>query len=97
MNAVELPNGSVPGPGTVTLTDWAMMPDGETYLNVWAQRWEILTDKAIAQTLDGFKSAEHWTLAAVVNNKIVLLIPGCRVRIWCLAASAKKKNIYEVV
>lgn len=81
--------------GIVTLSQWGRMPDGEQYLSIWAERWEIIPDKAVP--LDGFKSAEHWSLAAVVGGDVVVLIPGCRVCSWAFCNKPPKRQAVYVV
>ena len=97
MNAIEIPNGSIPGPGTVTVVNWTLMADGETYLHVWAERWEVLTDKTIGESLPGFRSTEHWTLAAIVNGEIAMLIPGCQIKAWVsIAKCPNTRSCYAI-
>ena len=66
--------------GVVRLANWTIMPNGEEYLNVWCKRWEIVTDRMMP--VEGFKSSEKWQLAAMVDDKVVLFIPGCQVKGW---------------
>ena len=67
--------------GIVTLVQWTMMPDAATYLYVWCQRWEIITDSQMP--VEGFRSTERWQLLGVVNDEVRVLIPGCQVKAWC--------------
>ena len=71
--------------GIVTLNNWVMMPNGGRYTYVWAQNWEILTDRQVGEHIDGFRSTEHWQLAAKVGYKYVIIIPGCVVKGWVRA------------
>lgn len=81
--------------GVVTLSDWGRMPTGEQHNAIWAERWVIIPDKAVP--LDGFKSAEHWSLAAVVGDDVLLLIPGCKVHLWAYCEKPPKhKDVYVV-
>jgi hypothetical protein len=75
--------------GVVTLINWTMMPNGQTYLYLWAPGMAILTDGQIAKSIPNFRSSEKWTLA--LFNKwgdIVSLIPGCQVKGWVCAPTA---------
>ncbi len=81
--------------GIVTLSHWMNMPDGEQYDGIWADKWVIIPDKAVP--LDGFKSAEHWSLAAVVGGDVMVLIPGCRVLLWAFCKEPpKSKRVFVV-
>ncbi len=69
--------------GIVTLLNWTMMPNGQTYLYLWAERMAVLTDAQIAKTVPGFRSAEHWSLAMLNKaGETVTLLPGCQVKAW---------------
>ncbi len=81
--------------GVVRLLNWTIMPDGESYINIWCANWEIITDKMMP--VDGFKSSEKWQLAAVLNGEVVLFIPGCQVKGWVRVENPEKmgKSIYK--
>ena len=66
--------------GVVTLLQYMAMPDGSQYQYLWADRWEVLPDKAMP--IEDFRSHEKWTLAGVVDGQAVVLIPGCQVKCW---------------
>lgn len=77
--------------GIVTLSNWTLMPNGQTYLHVWAKDMVVLTDSEIAKTLPGFRSAEKWTLVMYnLAGNIVVLIPGCQVKGWVFSDTAPK-------
>ena len=86
MQPFRFPPPQVKTSGLVTLTDWMFMPDGQSYKAVWAERWEIVPDNAMP--VDGFRSSEHWQLAAVVENDVLLLVPGCKVGAWAYCPAA---------
>jgi len=91
MKAIPLPKNdeNVLTGGIVTLEHWTMMPDGASYMYLFSDHWEVLTDAQIANSLPGFRSAEHWSLAGL-NGKgeMVVLIPGCQVKGWALSPKA---------
>jgi hypothetical protein len=65
--------------GVVTLHQWTMMPDGSTYMHLWAPAWRVITDKATG--IPFFRSAEHWHIAAFgPDGRLLILIPGCQVK-----------------
>lgn len=81
--------------GIVTLVNWTMMPDGNTYLYVFCRRWEVVTDKMMP--LDNFRSSEHWQLAGVVGSNILLFIPGCQVKAWAYSVNKPASpNCYDL-
>ncbi|KKN52797.1 hypothetical protein LCGC14_0609150 [marine sediment metagenome] len=87
--------GSVITSGIVTLVNWTMMPDGNTYIYVWCRHWEVVTDKMMP--LDNFRSSEHWQLAGLVNGNIMLFLPGCQVKAWAYSENKPKSpNCYEL-
>ena len=78
----NLPAGTEMTRGIVTLANWTMMPDGETYLFVFG-RWAILTDKAVAElaSLPGFKSSEKWLAVGYgQGSEPAIIVPGCQVK-----------------
>ncbi len=65
--------------GVVTLLQWTMMPDGATYMHLWARSWEVVTNKDTG--IDGFKSVERWHLVSRDARGVPLvIIPGCQVK-----------------
>ena len=77
-----LPKGTEFTVGIMTLANWTMMPDGETYLFVFG-RWAILTDKAVANlaSLPGFKSSEKWIAVGYGKSaEPAMYVPGCQVK-----------------
>lgn len=68
---------NIPEAGIVTTRSWMMATDGERYLHFFCEQWRIITDTEMP--LDNFHSRERWSLVAMINDKIVSLIPGCEV------------------
>lgn len=65
--------------GVVTLLQWTMMPDGCTYMHIWAESWEVVTDKATG--IENFRSSEKWHLVHRDGNGVPdIIIPGCQVK-----------------
>lgn len=74
-------NENVITSGIITVSTWTIAPDGNRYLYFFSKKWEILSDKMIP--VPGFKSSEHWQLAALSeNNNILCLFPGCQIKAW---------------
>jgi hypothetical protein len=78
------PLGDALTSGIVSLSNWTMMPDGDTYLYVWCDRWEIITDGQVP--VENFRSAEKWQLLAVAGGEVLAVVPGCQVKGWAFAA-----------
>ncbi len=97
MKLMKFGKAEAPSCGVVALSDWMTMPDGQSYQSIFADRWEILTDQSVAKTVPGFRSAEHWSLAAVLNGVVQVLIPGCRVQSWAYCEKPPKVNSCWVV
>jgi len=68
-------------PGIVSLTEFVMAPNGSCYRCFWCNHWEIIRDEDIPIE-GGFKSHEGWFLAALQDNKVVFVIPGCKLYSW---------------
>lgn len=68
--------------GVVTVENWTMAPNGETYLHFWAEKWVVETDKgfAAAMGLKDFRSSERWQLIGVRDGEPALILPGCQVK-----------------
>lgn len=66
--------------GVVTVNNWTMAPNGVRHTHFYCDHWEIITDAMMP--VDKFRSAEHWQLAAVVGDDVLMLIPGCEVKGW---------------
>lgn len=67
--------------GVITVINWTMVSNGLRYIYFYCDRWEIITDKMMP--VEGFKSSEHWQLAAM-NKKgdVIAIFPGCQVKAW---------------
>ena len=74
--------------GVVTLLEWSLFPDGDTYKHIYADRWEIVTEKDFP--VPGLHmGSERWFAVAVSKElKPLVIIPGCQVKSW--AACNKK-------
>lgn len=66
--------------GIVTVNNWMLAPNGGKYLHFWCKEWVIVPDKNMP--VEGFHSAEKWSLFARVGDRSVMAIPGCRVAGW---------------
>ncbi len=64
--------------GVITVINWTMASDGETYTHFYSDSWRICIDKMFP--IDGFHSTEKWQLLAIKNNKIIAIFPGCQVK-----------------
>jgi hypothetical protein len=74
-------------PGTVTLNTAMALADGAWASCVWARKWRVLTDAMIP--IDRFRSSERWSLIALDDNdRVLALIPGCRVHAYVFAEKA---------
>lgn len=72
---------SIPAPGIVTLSNAIMVGNGIWQNALWHERWHLVSDQMIAEKVAGFRSAEHWQLAALdANGVVVCLVPGCNVK-----------------
>jgi len=75
-------NNSIITSGIITVSNWTMVENGSRYLYFFSKRWEIITDKMMPVD-GGFKSTEHWQLAAMdENGNTLALFPGCQVKAW---------------
>ena len=87
--------GEEPLCGIITVANWTMAPTGETFLYFWAKCWVVITDKMMP--IDSFKSSEKWTLMAIVDDKAVMLLPGCQVKGFMHAEQCPKlPNLCEI-
>lgn len=95
---VKLANESVAKTGgVVTVNNWTMAPDGLRYSYFYCEHWEIVTDGMMP--VEKFRSAEHWQLAAVVGNVVLMLTPGCQVKAWLYCDSVpphRESDCYHV-
>lgn len=65
--------------GVVSLLQWTMMPDGSTYMHVWASNWTVVTNEASG--IKGLRTADRWHLVShTPDGKIRVIIPGCQVK-----------------
>lgn len=90
------PTANEVGPGIVTVSNWTMAQDGETYLYFFAYRWVIVTDEAMP--VEKFRSSERWQMWALdEGGKIVVaVIPGCQVKAWVQTRSCPQRpNIFN--
>ena len=78
----HIPTRETPTPGHVIVPHWTkgMDPDEDTHMYLWAPEWRVLTADDTPPHLPAFR--EPWTLAAIVDDEIVMLIPGSQVRAW---------------
>ncbi len=80
-----------PQAGIVTVSNWTMSPDGDTYLYFWCDNWFIATDKMMP--ISGFRSTEKWTLIAMGKDKRVsMMFPGCQVKAFLACSSPPNRN-----
>ncbi len=80
--------------GILTLNNWTMAPNGDSYLYFFNANWKLVTDGM--WPLPNFRSAEKWQLVATNGAGIVLAIfPGCMVKaITMVEVSPKTKVVY---
>lgn len=65
--------------GVITLKAWSMMPDGSTYMHLWANTWRIVTNQATG--IEHFRSVERWHACVYgEDGRLLLCIPGCQVQ-----------------
>ena len=87
-------------PGIVTVSDWMMAPDGETYLSFWAPHWRVFDDKGAAANLGigRLKSSDGWWVAGYNEHETepVVVFPGCSVKGFTRSAvNPSKRAIYS--
>ncbi len=80
--------------GVVTVSNWTISKDGETYLYFYADTWLITTDKMFP--ISDFHSVEKWQLLAIKEDKVVAIFPGCQVKafIYC-DKSPNVKSVFD--
>ena len=90
MNQIKVKqNNEISTSGVITVVNWTMASNGLRYLFFYCDRWEIITDSMFP--IDGFRSSEHWQLAAMDSNGNTLaLFPGCQVKAWIFCESIPK-------
>ncbi len=80
-NDMDEKNGAILWPGIVTVSNWTAAPDGETYLQFWAQRWRIFGDRDAGEAvgLERLKSADGFFLVGYDGESPdpAIIIPGC--------------------
>lgn len=83
-----------PCSGVISMDNWIMAPDGETYLYFFSPRWKIVTDPM--WPLPNFRSGEKWQAIAVDDDLNALaLFPGCVVKsILVSSTPPKAKGVY---
>lgn len=83
-----------PCSGVITMNNWMMAPDGETYLYFFSSSWKIVTDGM--WPLPNFRSGEKWQAIAVDDDLNALaLFPGCGVKsILVCETPPKVKGVY---
>ena len=55
------------------------MPDGTTYMNLWAKSWRVVTNDACS--IPKFRSVERWHLASYDSDgNVLVIVPGCQVK-----------------
>jgi len=86
--------------GCITLLQWTMMPDGETYMHVWSPAWRVVTDAQCAEILGTpFRSSERWQLFALdapESDVALAVIPGCQVKgiVFC-RSTPNVRSVYS--
>ena len=66
------------------------MTNGARTLYVHCDDWRVTTDKEFP--IGGFRSAEKWQLIGVVDGRVRLIIPGCRVNALTLCDAPEFKD-----
>ncbi len=67
------------GPGVVTLLQWTMMPDGCTYMQLFAKRWVIVTNEASG--IQGLRTTDRFHVVAYDSAGVAqVVIPGCQAK-----------------
>lgn len=86
---------AIPCSGVITMNNWTMAPDGETYLYFFSPRWKIVTDGM--WPLPNFRSAEKWqAIPANADGEALAILPGCGVKALLVCAAAPKiKGVYS--
>lgn len=91
MKVIKTTEDSAITNGIITVNNWSLAPNNCRYLYFYCDRWEILSDKMIP--VEGFKSAEHWQLAAVnCTGDVIALFPGCQIKAWILCNKKPEKR-----
>ncbi len=76
--------------GVITVINWTMASDGETYLYFYSDNWMIITDAMMP--IEHFHSSEKWQLIAIRNDIIVAIFPGCQVKGFISCDSCPNKR-----
>ncbi len=87
--------GQFPQAGVITVSNWTMAADGETYLYFWSDNGFVATDKMMP--IEGFRSTEKWTLIAIgKDERAMMMFPGCKVKgfVAC-SAPQPRSGIYR--
>lgn len=89
--------------GVITLVNWTLMPNGQTYLYLWARKWVVMTDDVIGRFINApkFRSSERWSLVGYGDGPDPkVFIPGCQVKGWArceeVPPHASHAGAYEV-
>lgn len=65
--------------GVLTLKGWTMMPDGATYIHVWAKAWHVVTNQESG--IPGLRTADRFHAIAYGDDGTPrVIIPGCQVQ-----------------
>lgn len=65
--------------GVVTLLQWTMMPDGATYMHLWASNWTVVTNAVSG--IAGLRTVDRYHLVSHdPHGKVRVIIPGCQVK-----------------
>jgi hypothetical protein len=64
------------GSGIVSCA-YLMAPNGVSYKNFFCKDWKVVIDSQMP--VENFRSHEKWSLFAMDGEKVLAIIPGCRV------------------
>lgn len=67
---------SMDGTGILTLRNW-VYAGADQYKAFWSRNWRLITDKQLVT--GGLRSNDRWGMVALVDDTVVIVIPGCEV------------------